>query len=286
MGRVRHAVLGGTFDHLHVGHEALLATAFRVGRSVSIGLTTEAYLAEHPKPFPRELEPYRRRRANLERWLRSHYPARRWRLVPLENRFGRSVEDGVDALVVSADTVAGGRAVNAERRRLGRSRLPLVIVPVALADDLEPVSSRRIRAGTIDAQGRRRAPLEIRVAVELGADLPAIVAALAAAFPAPRVRAARSPRVSSRARTTARARHLAESAIDGADLGIGVARAARGSGAVAVRSAGVGLPARRFPPGGAGALEGTLLALVRPDLGRKVFVRPPTSRQRWRRTSG
>jgi pantetheine-phosphate adenylyltransferase len=153
--RFGRVVLGGTFDRLHVGHEALLATAFRHGRTVAIGLTTDGYLARHPKPGGGRIAGFAARRRALVRWLSARYPRRRWTVVPLENPFGRSVEPGVDALVVSADTVAGGRAVNAERRRRGRSIVPLIVVPLVLGDDLQPVSSRRIRAGEIDRRGHR-----------------------------------------------------------------------------------------------------------------------------------
>ena len=124
MRRVRLAVLGGTFDHLHVGHHTLLATAFRTGREVAVGLTTDDYISAHPKPGSRRIQPYSVRRACLVRWIRQNYPRRNWRVTPLENRFGRSVEPEVGALVVSGDTEEGGRAVNRERRRLGRAPVP------------------------------------------------------------------------------------------------------------------------------------------------------------------
>ena len=110
MPRFGRVVLGGTFDRLHVGHEALLSTAFRAGGSVAIGVTTDGYLERHPKPASERIAPYRRRRAALVRWLAARYPRSRWTVVPLEDTFGRSVEDGVDALILSADTRAGGRS--------------------------------------------------------------------------------------------------------------------------------------------------------------------------------
>jgi pantetheine-phosphate adenylyltransferase len=181
--RYGRVVLGGTFDRLHVGHEALLATAFRLGRSVAIGLTTDGYLARHPKPGGPTVASYRVRRATLRRWLSKRYPARRWTVAPLENPFGRSVEDGVDALVVSADTLPGGRAVNVERRRRGRAPVPIRVVPLVLADDLRPVSSRRIRAGEIDRNGHRRSPIRIALAAGSEGDRGAAVRGLRRAFP-------------------------------------------------------------------------------------------------------
>ena len=186
MARGDRIVLGGTFDRLHVGHEALLRTAFRAGRRVAVGLTTEAFLADHPKPRGERIASYATRRRILRAWLERHYPESRWTILPLSDRFGGSVEDGVKALVVSAETVDGGRAVNAERRRRGRRPVPMLRVPLVLADDLEPVSSRRIRAGTIDRNGRRLAPIGVGVALERSQDFNAVRQGVRRVFARPR----------------------------------------------------------------------------------------------------
>lgn len=187
MRRVRLAVLGGTFDHLHVGHHALLASAFDRGEEVAIGLATDRFVAVNSKPDVARIQPYPVRRAALSRWLRRTFPGRKWRIVPLENRFGRSVEPEVDVLVVSQETEAGGRAVNRERHRLGRAPVPLVVVPLALADDLEPVSSRRVRAGTIGTDGRRFTPIRIEISARDPSDRMATERAVKRVFPQARV---------------------------------------------------------------------------------------------------
>ncbi|EQD49296.1 cytidyltransferase-related domain protein, partial [mine drainage metagenome] len=165
MPRDTLAVLGGTFDRLHRGHEALLETAFALGRSVAIGVTTDAFLAAHPKPHADRLQPYRTRRAAVARWVARHHPDRPVRIVPLADRFGGSLAPEVGVLVVSVETASGGRAVNRERALRGLRPVRLATVPLVLADDLRPVSSRRIRAGTVDRAGRRRTPLPVVVSV-------------------------------------------------------------------------------------------------------------------------
>ena len=183
MGRFHLAVLGGTFDHLHVGHQALLASAFSVGDEVAIGLTTDGFVARHPKPAGTRTQRYAARRASLVRWLRANYPSRKWRVVPLDNPFGGSLEPGVGVLVVSRDTERGGRAVNRERRRLGRPAVPVVRVPLVLADDLEPVSSRRVRAGAIGPDGRRLLPIRIALSTSDPRDRDAGKRAVTTVFP-------------------------------------------------------------------------------------------------------
>jgi pantetheine-phosphate adenylyltransferase len=188
-GRV---VLGGTFDRLHRGHEALLATAFRAGRRVAIGLTTDRYLSRHPKPRAERMQSYAARRRRLAAWLLARYPRDRWTISPISDAFGRSIGPGVGALVVSADTIEGGRAVNAERARLGRRPVPVWVVPLVLADDLEPVSSRRVRAGAIDRDGRRISPIRVHMAVRRRSDRSPVLRAVRDSFPRARVVADRA----------------------------------------------------------------------------------------------
>jgi len=254
--RYRLAVLGGTFDHLHVGHHALLATAFHVGDSVAIGLTTDRFVASLAKPDPRRIQPFRARRAALARYLRRNFPNRKWRVVALDDPFGRSIEREVDALVVSRDTEPGGRAVNRERRRLGRRPVPLVIVPLVLADDLEPVSSRRVRAGSIRSDGRRRAPIRIAVAVPDLRDRPPALRAVRTVFPNARV-----------VRGTTSPGNVSSSA----DLMVDVTRRSPSGWLVAVGSRRVRLNPRLIRGSRPEQLEPGLIGVLRPQEQRKLF---------------
>ena len=147
------AVLGGTFDRLHAGHRALLRAAFDAADTVRIGLTSAAYLRAHPKPGGAKIRTYESRRRALARHLRAAFPGRPFEIVPLDDAFGRSVEPGVDAIVVSTATVPGARAVNVRRRRAGLPAARIVAVSMTLAPDLRPVSSSRIRAGELTQSG-------------------------------------------------------------------------------------------------------------------------------------
>jgi cytidyltransferase-like protein len=262
-----HAVLGGTFDHLHIGHEALLERAFRVGSRVSIGLTTEPFLRDHPKPAAARLQPFATRRRALARWIRRRYPGRPARIVPLSNAFGRSVEAGVDVLVVSEDTRTGARAVNRERRRLGRPPLPLEVVPLVLGDDLLPVTSRRIRGGEIDRNGRRRSPIRIGLAVSHPDDLAALRRAVRRAFPSFVPCGSIQRGAGSRNRTAGDARRLAAAAVHNCDLGVGLFRRRGGGWELVERTPMIELPPRRVPGDTERALFDAALRQLRPDLG-------------------
>ncbi len=263
MPRYAHAVLGGTFDRLHVGHTALLGAAFGAGRRVSVGVTTDAFVRRLAKPGGGSIQPFATRSRALRRWLGRRYRGRAWRVVPLADRFGRSVEEGVGVLIVSAETADGGRAVNAERRRRGRPAVPVLIVPLVLADDLLPVSSRRIRSGEIDRRGRRVAPLAVGIATNDPADRPAAARAVRRAIPTARVRAA-GPPGPRRGSETARARTLAASAVVGQDLGIGIVRRWDGGWTAVERSRAVALDPRELPGRTSRDLERGLGRLLRP----------------------
>ncbi len=267
MRRFGRVVLGGTFDRLHVGHEALLGAAFQAGRHVAIGVTSSRYLAEHPKPGGTAIASAPARRRALARWLRQHQPGRRWTIVPIDDRFGGSVGPDVDALVVSADTLEGGRAVNRERRRLGRRPVPVLVVPLVLADDLEPVSSRRIRAGEIDRQGHRRSPLAVGVVADDPADGRAAVAGVRRTFP--QARPQLGVGVRGQAAPSAIARRRAIRASRSADLGLGIARSRRGW-FVAVRGRRAALPPRRIAGDDPQALAAGVAALLRAGRAKRI----------------
>ena len=266
MPRSRHAVLGGTFDRFHAGHAALLDRAFRVGTRVSIGVTTDAYLAEHSKPLAGRIRPYAARRRAVVAWVRRHHPGRAVRVAALENPFGRSVDEGIDVLVVSADTVQGGGAVNVERRRLGRRPVRIEVVPLVLADDLLPVSSRRVRAGEIDVRGRRRSTLRIGLAVTEPGDLSPARAAIRSIFPRARI-AARLVRGSRSPDRAARdARSLARTAVRGQEIGIAIARNRPGHAELVERRRALELDPR--------PIRGTTAASVRREISRALRPGP------------
>ncbi|HEV2449395.1 MAG TPA: pantetheine-phosphate adenylyltransferase [Thermoplasmata archaeon] len=163
MPRSRVVVLGGTFDHLHRGHRQLLATAFGYGHPVWIGLTTDGYLAAHRKPLGSRIGTYARRRRQLRAYLRRQFPDARWRITPLADAVGRSDRPEVGVLVASVESRAGALEVNRRRRRLGMRPVRVRLIPLVTGDDGLVLSSRRIRAGLIDEEGRRLRQIRVRL---------------------------------------------------------------------------------------------------------------------------
>jgi len=143
-------VLGGTFDFLHKGHRLLLDTAFRVGDWVTIGLTTDDFL----KDRKRAAHDFAERRSCLEAYLERMGFKGRYEIVPIWDPVGPAIGD-YDAIVVSEETIAGASAVDEARVKAGKGKLIKVVVPLVLAYDKKPISSSRIRAGEIDAEGKK-----------------------------------------------------------------------------------------------------------------------------------
>src|SRR5256884_3530411 len=153
-------VLGGTFDVLHAGHEALLSAAFE-GRSeeVVIGLTTDRFAKESRT----HLNAFSVRERNLKRLL----AARKWRharIEAIDDPFGPADDlPDLDVLVVSAERMPVALTLNDARAAKGLRRLAIRAVPMVLAQDGLPISSRRIRQGLIDRRGRRLKPMQVFV---------------------------------------------------------------------------------------------------------------------------
>jgi inosine/xanthosine triphosphatase len=168
-------VLGGTFDILHAGHEALLHAAFEgKPEEVVIGLTTDRF-ARESRP---RVNPYSVRERNLKRFL----AARKWRrarIEPIDDPYGPADDlPELDVLVVSADRLPVAIELNEARTAKGLRPLRIRTVPMVLAQDGLPIASRRIREGVIDRKGRRLKPLHVIV----GSDNPVKVRAVRAVF--------------------------------------------------------------------------------------------------------
>jgi len=145
---------GGTFDHIHKGHEALLSKSFEVGRKVVIGVTSDSFATREGKTPD---EGFERRVENLKALLRMKFPGREYIISKLDDYFGPGIASPeVEAIVVSRETEKRVPIANALRAERGYPPLEVVVVDYVLAEDQKPISSTRIRDGEIDERGRVR----------------------------------------------------------------------------------------------------------------------------------
>ncbi|MDG6964372.1 MAG: phosphopantetheine adenylyltransferase [Nitrososphaerota archaeon] len=143
---------GGTFDHLHRGHLALIAKSFEVGERVVIGVTSDEFARSEGKTPD---EDYEERVKALEALISQMFPGRQHLVAKLDDYFGPGIASPeVEAIVVSRETAKRVSLANALRREKGFPPLEVVVVDYVMAEDSKPISSTRIRKGEIDPQGR------------------------------------------------------------------------------------------------------------------------------------
>ena len=126
--------VGGTFDRLHAGHRLLLAaSALAAERRLFVGITGDKLLSS--TRHAELLQPFEERAAAAVAFARRVRPAAAFAvdvgaLLDPREPTGAETDGGMQALVVSRETVPGGEAINAGRR--GRGFRPLALLVVGL----------------------------------------------------------------------------------------------------------------------------------------------------------
>jgi cytidyltransferase-like protein len=145
--------LGGTFDRLHKGHKALIQKAFEIGKHVLIGVTSEDMLSG--KDNDKKIQPYIQRVKNIENYLKNNELLQRAKIVKLSDRYGPAITmPEIEAIIVTEETRPTAEDINKIRNMNELEPLTIVSVPRILAEDGQPISSSRIRAGLINKNGK------------------------------------------------------------------------------------------------------------------------------------
>ncbi len=155
--KYKSVILGGTFDHLHKGHEAMLTRAFECGKHVWIGVTSALFLSSiDPKTakFPGSIEPFEMRLEGVKKFLWKRGWFGRATMLTIDDKFGTTLTDeSLEAIVVSPETELVATEINLLRAQNNWPALEAEVVPWVLASDGTPIHSVRIRAGEIDRAG-------------------------------------------------------------------------------------------------------------------------------------
>jgi pantetheine-phosphate adenylyltransferase len=148
--KYKKVAVGGTFEHFHRGHKALLSKAFELGEKVLLGISGEKLASR--KGTVQSLEV---RTQNVRDFLRLRGWEERAILFTLEDPLGPAPEDPeLEAIVVSEETEPTAREINKLRVERGLKPLDIVVIPWVLADDGLPISSERVRRGEITPEGK------------------------------------------------------------------------------------------------------------------------------------
>jgi cytidyltransferase-like protein len=148
-----YVCLGGTFDRLHKGHKTLIQKAFEIGKHVLIGVTSEDMLSG--KDDAPKIQPYIQRVKNIENYLKNNGLLQRAKIVKLSDRYGPAITmPEIEVIIVTEETRPTAEDINKIRKMNELEPLTIVSVPRILAEDGQPISSSRIRAGIINKNGK------------------------------------------------------------------------------------------------------------------------------------
>lgn len=138
--------LGGTFDQFHLGHIELIKTAFKYGKHVVIGLTTEKLLEN--KLLKDKIQSYNQRKENLKQFIHKEIGVSEqyYSIIPLNDPFGPAITDEkLQAHVSSMETYKIAIKINEIRINKGLQPLVLIIIPIVLNKSGNKYSSTEIR---------------------------------------------------------------------------------------------------------------------------------------------
>ena len=144
--------IGGTFDILHRGHKLLISKAFETAGKqgyVFIGVTTGEIINKKG-----DVESFEKRKRAIEQYLSEKKSTARFLIKPIHDKYGPSLEEEFDAIVVSNETRPNAEEINRIRKNSGKKPLEIIQIPFVLAEDDIPISSSRIRKNMIDSDGR------------------------------------------------------------------------------------------------------------------------------------
>ena len=151
--KFKNSILGGTFDHLHVGHQIFLDQAFKTSDKVIIGITSQNFFKG--KILPTAIEDFDIRKKSLKKYLQKKGYIKRATLITINDIYGNSlIEKEIDAIFVSETGITNAQLINNKRLEINFPEIEIIKVPFLKDGDGKIISSTNIRLGLIDKNGK------------------------------------------------------------------------------------------------------------------------------------
>ena len=138
---------------MHLGHESLLRTAFRLSEEIIIGLTSDGKAKINRSE--EYINPYSERFESLNGFISNNFKGN-YSIVELNDNWGPGVfDESLNAIIVSEETEKVAIELNVNRRLKGLKELEIEVIPLVLANDGRRISSTRIRNKEINIEGSK-----------------------------------------------------------------------------------------------------------------------------------
>lgn len=160
----QHIFVGGTFDRLHKGHEAVLTRALQDTTTATIGITSDEFV--HSYKLDQDILPFVTRKKAVNDFISSHFPHAKWQIIEISDKYEPAASGDFDAIIVTCDNKTTADEINRQRHIKGIPHLALIEVEIVPGQDGSPISSTRIRNYLINPDGSLVLPQGLRQALK------------------------------------------------------------------------------------------------------------------------
>lgn len=147
-----HVTVSGSFDHLHIGHQKIIDTAFQQSMKVSVGIADGPMLVG--KQYQPGMELYELRSKAVKSYIEKKYPTHTVQFFKLTDIFGIALHDStLDSIVVTRETYPNAVLINNKRRQKSFPKLKIIQADFVKDKSGKVIRATRIRQGEIDRKG-------------------------------------------------------------------------------------------------------------------------------------